>query len=212
MTIEVWTDIYYPWCYIGKRRLEAALEGFEHKDAVDVIWRSFQLDPDAPRNFPGSADDMLVQRYGRSLAEARQQHARLAALAADEGLQYRFDLARPGNSFDAHRLLYLANAHGQGGAMEERLMRGYSSEGLDLGDPDHLEKVGAEVGLDPVEVRKMLGSEAYSAEVRADIDRARDIGFGGVPAFLIDGRYAISGAQRSEVLSNALRRAWADES
>jgi len=210
MTVEIWSDVVCPWCYIGKRRFESALARFAHRDQVEVVWRSFELDPGALRRSPGSANDMLARKIGGSLAQAEAMHAQITALAAREGLDYRFDRAKHGNSFDAHRLIHLAAAHGLQAAAKERLLRAYFTDGLPIGDPDALATIGAEIGLPTNDVRAMLEGDAYAEEVRADERRAAAFGISGVPFYAIDERYGVSGAQEPAVFLSALERAWAD--
>ncbi|HLY25994.1 MAG TPA: DsbA family oxidoreductase [Aggregatilineales bacterium] len=210
MRVEIWSDIVCPWCYIGRRRFEKALARFEHRDQVEIVWRSFQLDPNWPRQYDGTVNDLLMQKYGMGRREAEAAHEKVIALAAEEGLDYRFDIARPGNSFDAHRVLHLAAQHGLQGEMKERLQHAYFTEGLAYSDHATLVKLASEVGLDADEVRKTLETDAYAPNVRADMMRARLIGINGVPFFLFDEKYAVSGAQRSEVFTTALERTWQD--
>jgi predicted DsbA family dithiol-disulfide isomerase len=208
MKIEIWTDVYCPWCYIGKRRFEKALQQFEHADQVEIIWRSYQLDPNAPRQFEGTINDYLAAHKGISRDQAEAMHTKLTAMAAVDGLDYRFDLAQVGNSFDAHRLIHLAAKHKLAYETQERLMQAYFTEGHPISNVDTLVQLATEVGLDAQEVRSALTSEAFVAEVRADIQRARQIGVRGVPFFLFEERYAISGAQPTEVFIEALERTW----
>ncbi len=210
MKVEIWSDIACPWCYIGRRRFETALKQFEHGDQVEVIWRSFQLDPTAPREYAGSANDMLMERYGMSRQQAEAAHARVTALAADEGLEYRFDRAHPVNSLDAHRLIHLAAAHGLQGKMKERLQKAYFTEGLVVSDHETLARLGEEVGLDREEILTMLRGDSYAAEVRAEARRAQQLGSRGVPFFVLDEKYAVSGAQPAELFLQALEQTWAD--
>jgi predicted DsbA family dithiol-disulfide isomerase len=210
MQIDIWSDIYCPWCYIGKRRLEQALAHFEHRDKVEIEWRSFQLDPRAPAEYSGTANELLMERYGRSETEAQAMHDRVTALAAAEGLEYRFDRVRPGNSFLAHRLQKLAASCGLGEVMQERLFRAYFNEGLSLADPETLLRLGGEVGLAQEDLRQMLAGDAWAAEVRADIRDAARLGIHGVPFFVFDRKYAVSGAQPAELFLTALERAWAE--
>lgn len=210
MKVEVWTDIHCPWCYIGKRRLEQALDQFEQREQVEIIWRSYQLDPSAPRHYAGTANDLLAQKYGMSRQRAEQAHAQLTALAARDGLEYHFERVQLGNSFDAHRLVHLAAAHGLAHEVEERLLKAHFTDGLSVSDPDTLVTLAAEVGLDAEETRTMLNSDAYAADVRADVQRAAALGINGVPFFLFDEKYAVSGAQPVELFQEALSRAWAD--
>jgi predicted DsbA family dithiol-disulfide isomerase len=209
MKVEIWSDIVCPWCYIGKRRFEAALAQFKHRDQVEIIWRSFELDPNSPRQVAGLLENMLAKKLGVSLAQATAMNAQLTELAATEGLAYRLDQAKPGNTFDAHRLIHLAAAHNLQGAAKERLLHAYFNEGLPIGDPDTLVKLGVEIGLDADSVRAMLASDAYTAEVRADVQRAGAFGIRGVPFVAIDETYGVSGAQPSDVFLDALEKAWA---
>jgi len=210
MKVEIWSDIACPWCYIGRRRFEKALNQFEQRDQVDVIWRSYELDPDAPRDYAGNVNDLLVQRYGMSREQAESTHARVTALAALEGLDYHLERAHPVNSFDAHRLIHLAAGHNLQGEMKERLQKAYFSDGLIVSDRDVLVGLAVDVGLDADEVRQMLNGEAFAAEVQADEERARALGCNGVPFFVLDGKYAVSGAQPVELFSSGLERAWND--
>lgn len=210
MKVEIWSDIACPWCYIGRRRFESALNQFEHNDQVEVIWRSFQLDPSAPREYKGSINEMLAEKKGIDPSRAEAMHAHVTELAALEGLDYQFDRVRPGNSFDAHRLLHLAAHHGLQSEMKERLQKAYFTDGLSYSDPDTLTELAVEVGLDADETRTMLDSDAYATEVHADIRRAQMIGVSGVPFFVFDEKYAVSGAQPSDLFTTALERAWAD--
>src|SRR5689334_19184231 len=181
MKIEIWSDIACPWCYIGRRRLETALSQFEHRDQVEIIWRSYQLDPNAPRENTMTVNENLAHKYGMSLKEAEAKHAQVTALAAQEGLDYHFEKAHPVNSFDAHRLIHLAAHHGLQGQMKERIQKAYFTDGLTVSDPDTLVQLATDVGLDADETRQMLQSDTYAAQVRADVQRARMIGINGVP-------------------------------
>ena len=210
LNVEIWSDIACPWCYVGKRRFEAALAGFEHRDEVAVTWRSFELDPSAPREREVEGATHLAQKYGTSREQALAMQARMTEVAAGDGLEFRFDLARGGNTFDAHRLLHLAAAHGAQDAMKERLMRAYLTEGEVIGDPAVLERLGAEAGLPEDEVRDLLAGDRFAEEVRDDERTAASLGIGAVPFFVVDRKIGASGAQPPEVLGELLRRAWAD--
>jgi predicted DsbA family dithiol-disulfide isomerase len=207
MIVEVWSDIVCPWCYIGKRRFERALERFEHRDEIEVVWRSFELDPRAPRTAGTSLDEMLATKYGVSRAQAAAMNARVTEQARGEGLDYHLERARPGNTFDAHRLTHLAATTGKRAAAVERFMHGYFVEGAEIGDPETLVRLAAEVGVDADAAREALAGDAYASEVRADEARARAFGVSGVPFFAIDERYGVSGAQPVELLVEALREA-----
>ena len=210
MHVEIWSDIACPWCYVGKRRFEAALAAFEHRDEVRVTWRSFELDPSAPREREGVGAAHLARKYGTSREQALAMHQRMTATAAEDGLDFRFDLARGGNTFDAHRLVHLAEAHGVQDAMKERLMRAYLTEGELMSDAATLERLAVEVGVPADAVRQMLATDRYAAEVRDDERTATSLGITAVPFFVIDRRIGAAGAQPPEVLGELLRRGWAE--
>lgn len=210
MRIEVWSDVICPWCYIGKRRLETALAGFAHADDVEVIWRSFQLDPEFPADRRLSVDDYLAAKTGQSPQQVRGMTDRVSALAAAEGLSYDFDAAVLANTFDAHRLAHLGAASGRGGAVHERLLRAHLVEGRDIGDPPTLVELAADTGIPAREARLVLAGDAYADDVRADVETARELGVTGVPFFVLDRRYGISGAQPVEAFAAALEKAHAD--
>ena len=210
MKVEIWSDVVCPWCYIGKRHFEQALAQFAHRDAVEVIWRSYQLDPTAPRNGSQTATEHLAAKRGIPVAQAAAMTAHVTALAAQEGLEYHLDRAPHTNTFDAHRLIHLAATHGQQDAMKERLLHAYFTEGAAVGDPETLVPLAAEAGVPAEEARAMLDSDAYAAEVRADVRRARAFGINGVPFFAVDEKYGVSGAQPAEVLLEVLEQAWAE--
>ena len=210
MHVEIWSDIACPWCYVGKRRFEAALAAFEHREEVRVTWRSFELDPSAPPAREGDGATHLARKYGTSREQALAMHERMTATAAEDGLDFRFDLARGGNTFDAHRLVHLAAAHGVQDAMKERLMRAYLTEGELMSDHATLERLATEVGLPADEVRDMLATDRFAADVRDDEQTATSFGITAVPFFVVDRRIGAAGAQPSEVLGELLRRAWAD--
>ncbi|MBK9032674.1 MAG: DsbA family oxidoreductase [Myxococcales bacterium] len=207
LRIDVWSDLACPWCYIGKRRLEAALA--QAPQEVELVWRSFELDPSAPaiRDDSQSYVERLAAKYRRSTAEAEAMIANITAVAAADGLDFRIDRVRGGNTFDAHRVLHLAAAHGHQGALKERLLRAYFTEGRALGDHATLVELAAEVGLDAEEVRAALAGDAHAAEVRADEGLARELGISGVPFFVMAGRLGVSGAQPAETLVHALAQA-----
>ena len=208
MPVEIWSDIACPWCYVGKRRFEAALAGFEHRDDVSVTWRSFELDPAAPRLRDVDGATHLAQKYGTSRDEALAMQERMTLTAADAGLEFRFDIARGGNTFDAHRLLHLAAAHGAQDAMKERLMRAYLTEGELMSDTAALQRLGTEVGLPEDEVRDVLATDRYADEVRENERTAAKLGIQAVPFFVIDRAIGASGAHPPEALLELLRRGW----
>jgi predicted DsbA family dithiol-disulfide isomerase len=210
MNVEIWSDVVCPWCYIGKRRFEAALAGFEHSDEVAVIWRSFQLDPNAPTTVEGDPLDRLVAKYGMSRADAERAQARVTATAATTDLEFHLDRARSGNTFDAHRLLHHALSGGKQSDLKERLLAAYFVESEAVGEPEVLARLATDVGLDESAVREVLDSDAFAAEVRQDEQEARRLGISGVPFFVIDRTYGISGAQPSELMLSTLNQAWMD--
>jgi predicted DsbA family dithiol-disulfide isomerase len=202
MIVEIWSDIACPWCYVGKRRFEAALEGFEPD--VEVTWRSFELDPGAPASREESAAEHLAGKYGMPVEEARARQAQLAAMAAEDGLELHFDRVRAANTFDAHRLTHLAAEHGRQDAMVERLQRAHFTDGELLSDHETLARLAAEVGVPGAE--EMLASDRFAAEVRDDERLAQEVGITAVPTFVVDRRVAVAGAQQPEVLRQLLQR------
>ena len=210
MQVEIWSDVVCPWCYIGMRMFEAALAAFDHRDDVAVTWRSYELDPGAPARRDLPMVELLQKKYSMTEEQAVAANDRVTAIAAGVGLEYHLDRAAMGNTFDAHRLIHLAAAHGRGDAMKERLMAGYFTEGAAVGDTATLEQLAADVGLDTDEVRAVLAGDAFADEVRDDERQASALGVSGVPFFVIDRAYGISGAQDPDVILGALERAWAD--
>ncbi len=210
MKIDIWSDVVCPFCYIGKRRLEAALAEFPHRDDVEVAWHSFELDPTAEAAPAGSLPDRLAKKYGMSREQAVASQENLSANAATVGLDFQWGKAQPGNTFDAHRLIHLAGASGLADAAKERLLRAYFTEGRPIGDRATLVELATEVGLDPTVVRQVLESQDYAEAVRADEEQARAYGINGVPFFVLDGRYGTSGAQPTEVFTEALTQAWTE--
>lgn len=212
LRVDVWSDIACPWCHVGKRHLEQALERFPHRDEVDVLWRAFELDPSAPRELDEriAYGDRLAKKYGCPRAEADEMIRRMTETAARDGLDFRFDRIHPSNTFDAHRVLHLAQERGKQDAVKERFLRAYLTEGASIGDPETLVRLAGEAGLDPEEVRATLASDAFALDVREDEEEATELGIRGVPFFIVGGRYAISGAQPAEILLRALTLAWKD--
>jgi predicted DsbA family dithiol-disulfide isomerase len=210
--VEIWSDIACPWCYVGKRRFEAALEQFEHREDVNVTWRSFELDPGAPYERTGDRAERLAQKYGMTVEQAREAEQRLTGVATGEGLDFRFDIARSGITFDAHRLVHLAETHGLQDAMKERLLRAYFTEGELMSDHDTLVRMAVEVGLQGQKVRELLAGERYADEVRADERTAGELGISAVPTFVVDRKLGASGAQPPGALLDLLRQGWAKRS
>ena len=210
MQVEIWSDVVCPWCAIGKRRFETALSRFEHRDEVRVRYRSFELDPTTPRSVTVGATERLARKYGVPLAEAEAMQRRVTDAAAGEGLDFRLDIARQGNTVDAHRLLHLAAERGRQSELKERLLLAYFTEGEPIGEPATLVRLAADAGLDAAEAEQVLGSDAYLAEVRADQAEARGLGIQAVPFFVLDRRYGVSGAQPADLLLSALWQAYAE--
>lgn len=210
MRVEIWSDVVCPWCYIGKRRFEQALDQFPHKEMVEVVHRSFQLDPHAPRDRTEDTAEMLAAKYGTSVEQARRMMAGVEQTAASSGLEFRLGQTQSGNTRDAHRVIHLAKSKGLQDAVVERFFRAYFTEGLSIIDHDSLVRLAAEAGLDPAEVVLVLASGDHAEAVEADIAEAHALGVNGVPFFVIDGRYAISGAQPTGMFAQALARAWAE--
>jgi predicted DsbA family dithiol-disulfide isomerase len=212
LKVEIWSDVVCPWCYIGKRRFEKALRSFAHRDEVELVWRSFQLDPQAgpSPSQPGEHVKELAAKYGRSQREAQAMVDNVAAQAASEGLEFRFDLNRSGNTFDAHRLLHLALEHGVQDQLKERLDFATFTEGLPVSEHAALRAIAIEVGLPADEVDAVLASDRFADAVHADVQQAAAYGINGVPFFVVDGRYGISGAQPAEVVLQTLEQAWSE--
>jgi predicted DsbA family dithiol-disulfide isomerase len=209
MDIEIWSDIACPWCYVGKRRLEAALARFEHRDDVRVTWRAFELDPSAPPEREGDRAARMAEKYGMSVERAREMETQMVQTAAGEGLDFRFDIQRSGSTFDGHRVIHLAGEHGLGDAMKERLLRAYFSEGELMSDHETLIRLAGEAGLEPDEVRQMLASDRYADAVRDDERTAGQFGISAVPTFVVDRTLGASGAHPPEALLELLNEGWA---
>jgi predicted DsbA family dithiol-disulfide isomerase len=208
--VEIWADVVCPWCYLGKRQFEQALASFEHRDKVQVTYRSFQLDPTAPQGVTSPTVEMLAQKYGMSAARAEQAQRQMEERAAAVGLTFRMSGLRSGNTRDAHRLLQLAKASGRQDQLMERLQRAYFTEQDSIFDHESLTRLATEAGLGRGEVTQVLASDQYADHVDTDQEMARAIGATGVPLFVIDRRYGISGAQPAETITDVLERAWAE--
>ena len=208
MKVEIWSDVVCPWCYVGQRNLEAALAEFPHADEVTVEWRSFELDASTPQQMDLSMDEVLQRKYGMSPDEATAANRQMTELAAKVGLEYHLEKVQIGNTFDAHRLIHLADTQGLGGAMKERLLAAYFTEGRSVSDPAELADLGVEVGLDRTRVDAVMAGDEFGAEVRADEAQAVELGCTGVPFFVVDGKFGIPGAQPPDVLLRLLNRVW----
>lgn len=208
LRVDIWSDVVCPWCAIGKANLDRALERFAEADRVEIVWHSFELDPHAAVVRAGEYAEALARKYGTSREQAQGMIDRMAATGAAAGVEMRFDRVRPGNTFDAHRLIHLGADRGIQTQVKERFLRGYLSEGAAIGLPEELERLAVDAGLDADEVARVLESDTYAAEVRADEADAHRLGATGVPFFVFDGRYAVGGAQPPEVLLEVLQRCW----
>ncbi len=208
VNVEIWSDIACPWCYVGKRRFEAARDLFEHRDSIDVVWRSFELDPGAPPVRDEDRSEHLARKYGRTVERARQMHERMTEVGAGEGIDFRFDRSHSVNTLDAHRLIHLAKSHGLQDQMEERLFRAHFSEGEVVSDPETLTRLAAEVCLDEGDVRDTLATDRFEAAVREDERTAAVLGIHAVPFFVVDRALGVAGAQPAEVLLELLRQGW----
>jgi len=208
MKVEIWSDVVCPWCYIGKRRFENALEQFDHRGEVEVEFRSFELNPNADPAEQGNLEEALARKYRLSPEQAHALNARVVDAAAGEGLHYRLDIAKRGNTFDAHRLIHLAATMGLQGAMKERLLAAYFTEGKPIGDQDTLVELAAEVGIDAERARTVLADGSFGNQVREDEREATELGITGVPFFVINRRYGVSGAQPPGLMLKALTAGW----
>lgn len=204
ISVEVWSDVACPWCYLGKRRLEKAIDRFD--GAVSITWKSFQLDPGIPRGEHTPHAEALAKKFNAPAEQIREMNQRLVDLGAEVGLEYNFDSYIQANTRDAHRVLHLAQERGLGDAMKDRLLRAQFTEGALVDDPETLATLASEVGLEADAVRAMLTTDEYDAEVQADIDEAAALGASGVPFFVFDRAFAVSGAQPVEVFETALQR------
>ncbi|MDQ0195071.1 DsbA family oxidoreductase [Paenibacillus wynnii] len=211
MKIDIWSDYACPFCYIGKRRLENALSQFPHRDQVEVVFRSFQLDPSAKVHGNPDIHDMLAAKYGMTRDKAKAMNEQLAEQARGVGLDFRFDSIVSTNTFDGHRLTHYASKQGKGAEMTERLLRAYFTDSVNLGDRSVLAQLAGEIGLNEQETLDMLESDAYADQVNGDIEEGQRLGVTGVPFFVINNKYAISGAQPGPVFTEVLDTVWAEE-
>jgi predicted DsbA family dithiol-disulfide isomerase len=207
MQIDIWSDIACPWCYLGKRRLEAALTSFEGAEEVAIRWHSFELDPGAPAAYEGDHAERVARKYGRTREEMETSLGSMRAMAAAEGLELNFERIRAGNTFDGHRLLQLAFEHGRQDAMKERLMHAYHTGGELISDHDVLMRLGIETGLPADAVEEMLAGEEYAHQVREDEYTAQQLRIDAVPFFIVDRRLAARGALDAPQMLDALRQA-----
>jgi predicted DsbA family dithiol-disulfide isomerase len=210
MQVEIWSDVVCPWCYLGKTRFERALETFEHAADVEVVYRSFELDPTVPPGRTTPTVDMLATKYGMSPAQADQAQRQMEERAAADGLSFAMAGLESGNTRDAHRLVQLARERGRQADLVERLHRAYFSEQRSIFDHESLKDIAAEAGLDRAEVSQVLADGLYTDHVETDEAMAEALGATGVPLFVIDRKFGISGAQSAETIGQVLDRAWAE--
>ncbi|MFC7062046.1 DsbA family oxidoreductase [Halobacillus seohaensis] len=211
MRIEVWSDFVCPFCYIGKRRLEQSLEQLSAEQPIDIVYKSFELDPQAIKNTGQTIHEKLAAKYGKSLDEAKEMTANMTQQAEEVGLDFQFDQMISTNTFDAHRLAKFAETKGFGKEVAERFFHAVFTEAKDVGDHTTLVELASEIGLDKEEIRKVLASEEYSKEVRTEEAEAQEIGVQGVPFFVVNRKYAISGAQPTEVFVQSLQKVLDEE-
>jgi predicted DsbA family dithiol-disulfide isomerase len=216
LDIQIWSDIACPWCYVGKRRLESALAEFPHRESVRITWRAFELDPSAPRVRPADVGyaERLAKKYGTSTTQAQGMLQKMTDTGALDGIEFRFDRAQSGNTFDAHRLLHFAHEHDPEGSLQDRLkerfLHAYMTEGEAIGEPDVLVRLATEVGIEEKEASRIVTTDAFATNVRSDEAEARELGISGVPFFAFGGRYGVSGAQPKAALLEVLEKSWTE--
>lgn len=208
MKVNIWSDVRCPFCYIGKRKFEKALENFPHKDSIDVVWHSYQLDPNLETNPDSSTLEYFTKTKGVSADQARQMLSHATSMAKEVGLDFYLEDSILANSFNAHRLIQFAKTKGLGNAIEEALFKAHFTDKQNIDDKKILAEIGASIGLDKEEVVEILASDAFEQEVKQDELAARKIGVQGVPFFVVNNKYGISGAQSSEVFLETLEKAW----
>jgi predicted DsbA family dithiol-disulfide isomerase len=211
MLIEIWSDIICPYCYIGKRRLEEALAKFQHKEEVKIEYRSFELNPDAKVHYEEDNIELLSKKYGTSKEQIKAMNLQLTEQAKEVGLTYHLDKIKATNTLNAHRLIHLAKQFGKENEMVERLFKAYFTEVRHVGEMKTLIELATEIGLDQQKLQSMLNSNEYEADVRAQEQDAQQIGVTGVPFYVINRKYAISGAQPSEVFLEVMEKVWIEE-
>lgn len=206
MKVDVWSDVVCPWCYIGKRRLEAALENFDGRDEVEINWRSFELDPSSPKSIEEDMATRLSKKYRITKDDAQASIDHISEFASEVGLDYHLESAKMGNSFDAHRLIKLAGLTGLAAEMKERLLKAYFVESLDISDFATLRLLGKEVGMNESDIDELQNSDYMAQQVRDDEALAGTLGISGVPFFVFESKYGVSGAQSTEVFLDVLNK------
>ena len=210
MKVEIWSDVMCPFCYMGKRKFENALEVFPGKDEIELEWKSFQLAPDMETSPDKSIHQYLAEHKGFNLEDAKRMNERVTAMAAKVGLTYNFDKAVVANSFNAHRFGHFAKQQGKQNEAEEKLFQAYFTEGKNIDDIQTLAQIGTKIGLNADEIIKSLQGNSYTEEVKADIDEANQLGVQGVPFFVFNRKYAVSGAQESETFTQVLTKSYGE--
>lgn len=208
MKIEIWSDVMCPFCYIGKKRFDKALEKFTHKDEVEVEWKSYQLNPHLTTQADKNINEYLAEHKGISIEEARTLNEHVTAMAAEEGLTYKMDQAVVANSFMAHRMTHFAKTKGKQLELEELLFKSYFTEGKNIDDLETLLQLGEEIGLDKNELKSILEGNQFAEDVQKDIYEAHQVGLKGVPFFVYNNQYGISGAQPKELFEQTLQQAY----
>lgn len=208
--VEVWSDIACPFCYIGKRKFEESLNHFNHKEDVEINWKSFQLMPDAKKENDITMNEMLAERYGKTVEWAKQMNDSVTETAKEAGLDFNLDIAKFTNTLDGHRLIHLAAEHGLQDKAKEKLLSAYFAEGKNVSNKETLIQIGKEIGLKPDEVKQMLESDKFIKDVKEDIMNGQKLGLTGVPFFVFNRKYAVSGAQSSDIFLDVLKKSWQD--
>jgi len=208
LKIQIWSDVMCPFCYIGKRKIEEALSQFENKDSVAIEWKSFQLAPSFVATPNETIADHLAEKYGRDIDWAESMLENTAQTAKSNGLDFHFEKAILANSLNAHRLSHLAKKHNLSNELEELLFKAYFTEGKDVNDWNTLQEVGQKAGLQIDEIKELINSDTFTKEVRQDQQQAQELGVTGVPFFVFDNKYAVSGAQPTDVFLKTLEKAW----
>ena len=210
MKIEIWSDVACPWCYIGKKRFEKALGKFPHADKVEVEWKSFLLNPNQTTDPEDSLLDYLAREKGLAREQVLQMMSQVAQAGEGEGIDFRFDQVVVANTVRAHALIQLAKEKGLGAAVKQRLLHAYFSEASNVDHPEELIRIGSEAGIDPTEIKEVLSTDLPFKKVERDLKEASALGVRGVPFFVIDRKYAISGAQESDTFLQALEQSFAE--
>ncbi|OJV91027.1 MAG: disulfide bond formation protein DsbA [Bacteroidia bacterium 44-10] len=210
MKVEIWSDVMCPFCYMGKRKFELALAEFEHKDNIEIVWKSYQLMPELDKGTPTDLEKILVEKRGIDINQARQMNAQVAQAGKQVGIEYNFDKALAVNTFDAHRFLQFAKANGKANEAEEVMFRSYFTDGKNVGDYSVLIQLGKEIGLDSDALKTALENGSYANEVRADISEAQQVGVRGVPFFVFNRKQAVSGAQDPQTFLQTLEKSFVE--